>query len=94
MPNVVWLTIAMCVFSIGASMLGTAPASIVGDVAGRGTPVAVFQMSSDLGNIIGPLAAGAMVDLFNMQAAIAVGSVIMLLVAVLATRIPHVSQEN
>lgn len=94
MPNVVWLTIAMCAFSIGASMLGTAPASIVGDVAGRGTPVAVFQMSSDLGNIIGPLAAGAMVDLFNMQAAIAVGSVIMLLVAVLATRIPHVSQEN
>lgn len=93
MPNVIWLTVAMCVFAIGSSMLGTAPASIVGDVAGRGTPVAVFQMFSDLGNIIGPLAAGALLDLFDMQAAMTVGSAIMLLVVLFAVRTP-ISKEN
>ena len=47
---------AMAVFGAGASLLGVAPAALVGDVvSGKGgTAVAVWQMSSDLGSIVGP----------------------------------------
>jgi hypothetical protein len=45
------LLLAMTVLALGASLLGVAPAAIVGDVVeGRsGTAVAVWQMASDLG---------------------------------------------
>ncbi len=52
------------VFAAGAALLGVAPAAMVGDaVEGRGgTAVAVWQMSSDLGSVVGPLAAGLLID--------------------------------
>ena len=61
-PNIGWLTVELCVFGAGSAALSTSPTAIVGDVTrgSGGTPVAVFQMHSDLGSIIGPLAAGAL----------------------------------
>ncbi len=77
---------SMAVLGLGAAFLGSAPAAIVGDVAsGRrsGPLVAAFWMSSDLGAITGPLAAGAIVDLtghfdpaFWVGAAVAAGSLL------------------
>lgn len=51
---------AMVVFGVGAALMSVAPSAAVGDVvAGRGgTVVAAFQMSADLGAVVGPLVAG------------------------------------
>lgn len=78
-PNIVWLTIVLCVFGMGSAALSTAPTAIVGDVTGGrgGTPVAVYQMHSDLGSIIGPLAAGALADHFPLPIAFGIGAVLM-----------------
>lgn len=77
----VWLfMVAMVVFGIAGAFLSPAPAAVVGDVThGRpgGTVVAAFQMVSDFGAIIGPLAAGLVLDQAGFGAAFAVGGAIM-----------------
>ena len=82
-PSVVWLTVLLTIFALGSASLATAPTALIGDATGggRGTPVAVYQMCGDLGSIFGPLAAGALADRWSMQAAFAVGSVLMLVIA-------------
>ncbi len=66
------LLLAMAVFGAGGALLGVAPAAMVGDVVrGRGgIAVAVWQMASDLGSIVGPLAAGLLVDAASFAAAL------------------------
>jgi len=56
--------IAMAVSGAGTGMLAVAPAAIVADVAPArsGGAVAFYQMSLDVGAMIGPLAASALVD--------------------------------
>lgn len=78
-PDIEWLIVIMCLFGVGAAFMSTAPTALIGDVIGGtgGTPVAVFQMSSDLGMIIGPLAAGALADHFSLPIAFGAGAVIM-----------------
>lgn len=68
--------IAMALFGAGAAFLSVAPSAAVGDVvAGRGgTVVAAFQMSSDLGAVIGPLVAGWLADTYSFGAAFGVTS--------------------
>lgn len=65
--------VAMSLFGLGAAFLSVAPSAAVGDVvAGRGgTVVAAFQMSADLGAVLGPLAAGALADRYSFGAAFA-----------------------
>ncbi|MCA1712131.1 MAG: MFS transporter [Actinobacteria bacterium] len=72
------LLLAMAVFACGAAVLGVAPAAIVGDVVrGKGgTAVAVWQMSSDLGSVIGPLAAGFLIDHGSFGTALAVSAAV------------------
>ena len=74
----VTLLAAMAVFGAGASLLGVAPAAMVGDVVeGKGgTAVAVWQMSSDLGSIVGPLAAGLLIDRASFAVALGVSAVV------------------
>lgn len=77
----VWVLAAvLCVYGIGSAAHSTAPTAAVGDVTqGRGgTPIAVFSMMSDLGAIIGPLAAGALADLAGLGTAFAVGGALLL----------------
>jgi len=56
---------SMAIAGIGAAFMGAAPAAVIGDVTGgkkSGPVVAAFQMTSDLGSIIGPIVAGSLVD--------------------------------
>jgi MFS family permease len=74
LPPALWaFLLAMAVTGLAASLLGSAPAALVGDVtsARGGRVVAVFQMSSDLGAISGPLVAGWLTDVVSFQAAFA-----------------------
>src|SRR3954468_11167138 len=74
----VTLLLGMVVFAAGAAVMGVAPAAIVGDVVeGKGgTAVAVWQMSSDLGSVIGPLAAGLLIDHGSFELALIVSAVV------------------
>lgn len=87
-PNIWLLVAAMSVYAVGASLMGTAPAATVGDVSGSrsGTPVAVFSMTADAGQIAGPLVAGWVTDEFSMAWAIIVSSGWMLVSALAALR--------
>lgn len=81
--------IAIAVFGAGSAFLGTVPGALVGDVAGRrsGTVLAVFNMSSDFGSVIGPVVAGWLVDAGSYAAAFSLGAVVMLLSGVLGLRL-------
>lgn len=89
-PNIWWLIIALCAFGIGAAGQGTAPTAAVADATdGRGgVPVAVFSMVTDIGSIIGPLVAGAIIDAFDFETGFLIGGIILLLGAVHALFIP------
>jgi DHA1 family multidrug resistance protein-like MFS transporter len=56
--------VAMAVLGLGSGLLDVAPAAVVGDVVeGRGGPVfAAYSMSSDVANVVGPVAAGALAE--------------------------------
>ncbi|MEX2289453.1 MAG: MFS transporter [Mycobacteriales bacterium] len=85
------LLLSMTVFGAGAALLGVAPAAIVGDVVeGRGgTAVAVWQMSSDLGSVLGPLAAGLLIDQASFGAALGFSSLVVAGCALLGLRVPR-----
>ncbi|MCW2666052.1 MAG: Arabinose efflux permease family protein, partial [Frankiales bacterium] len=72
------LVLAMAAFGVGSAALGVVPGALVGDVVqGRGgTAVAVFQMSSDLGSILGPLLAGLLVEQVSFTAALLVSAAV------------------
>jgi MFS family permease len=86
----VTLLLAMTVLSVGGALLGVAPAAIVGDVVqGRGgTAVAVWQMSSDLGAVLGPLAAGLLIDRGSFAAALLVSAAVVAVCGLLGLRVP------
>lgn len=72
--SLVVYTVSMAVFGVGAALMGVAPSAAVGDVAGRrgGTVVAAYQMSADVGAVIGPLVAGWLADDYSFGAAFGV----------------------
>ncbi|GAA1398826.1 MFS transporter [Luteococcus peritonei] len=88
----IWVLVAvLCVYGLGSAAHSTAPTAAVGDVTrGRGgAPVAVFSMMSDLGAIIGPLAAGALADALGLGAAFAVGGALLLVGAAWSWSMPR-----
>lgn len=89
--NIVVLIVLLSVFGIAAAFMGTAPAAAVGDAAGvkSGQPVAVFSAISDLGAIIGPLAAGALLDAFSYPAAFGSAVILLAIASVYALRMPR-----
>jgi MFS family permease len=70
-PTLAAFLASMALYGAAASLLGVAPAAVVGDVVqGRsGTVVAFSQMASDLGAITGPLAAGLLAQEASYQTA-------------------------
>lgn len=88
--DIVTLTVLLSVYGVVSAFLGIAPAAAVGDVVGRrgGRGIAVFSMSSDIGAIVGPLAAGALVDAFSFPVAFGVGAVFFLLASLYSIRMP------
>ena len=87
----VTLLLSMTVFAAGAALLGVAPAAIVGDVVeGKGgTAVAVWQMSSDLGSVLGPLIAGLLIDRASFPVALLVSAAVVAGCALLGLRVPR-----
>ncbi len=85
------LLLAMTVFGVGGALLGVAPAAIVGDVVqGKGgTAVAVWQMASDFGSIVGPLAAGLLVDRASFAVALLVSAVVVGVSGLLGLTVPR-----
>ena len=83
------LLVAMSVFAAGAALLGVAPAAVVGDVVeGRGgTAVAVWQMASDLGSVIGPLTVGLLVDRASFDVALLLSAAVVVACTVPAVRV-------
>lgn len=83
--------IAMALYGAGAALLGTAPAAVVGDVVGSrgGTVVAVSQMASDLGAIVGPLVAGLLVQSGSYTLAFAVTAAVIATGALISTTMPE-----
>ena len=86
----VTLLLAMGVFGAGAALLGVAPAAIVGDVVeGKGgRAVAVWQMASDLGSVLGPVIAGLLIDRASFTVALVFSATVVALCALLGLRMP------
>ena len=90
-PNITVLIVLLSLFGVAAAFMGTAPAASVGDAAGvkSGQPVAVFSAISDLGAIVGPLAAGALLDAFSYPAAFGSAVILLAIASVYALRMPR-----
>ena len=56
--------------------------------------VATFQMMSDVGAVIGPLAAGLLVDLFDFSWAFAFGALLAILPIFLVIRMPETLKRS
>ncbi|MDT4944849.1 MAG: transporter, family, multidrug resistance protein, partial [Pseudonocardiales bacterium] len=76
--SLIGLLVAMALLGVAGAADSVAPGAVMGDVvAGRGgTVVAVFQMSGDLGAVIGPLAAGWIADWQGYAATFVVSAVV------------------
>ncbi|WP_375487713.1 MFS transporter [uncultured Jatrophihabitans sp.] len=63
-PAAVGLLLAAVLLGVAGAADSVAPGAVLGDVVGArgGTVVAVFQMSGDLGAVLGPVVAGAVAD--------------------------------
>lgn len=88
--SVLLAMIAMAVFGAGSAFLGSAPAALVGDVSGRrsGTVVAIFNMASDLGAVVGPVLSGWLVDHGSFAAAFGLSAAVVALAGLLGLRLP------
>lgn len=90
-PHLPAYLIAMAILGAAASMLSVGPSAVVGDVVqGRGgTVVSTFGMASDVGAVIGPLAAGALAEHVSYEAAFISTAAVLLLGFVMALRMPE-----
>jgi DHA1 family multidrug resistance protein-like MFS transporter len=80
-PVATGLVLAAMLIGVAGAADSVAPGAVMGDVvAGRGgTVVAVFQMSGDLGAVLGPIAAGWIADGAGYSASFAVCAVVLAL---------------
>ena len=89
--------VSMAIQGFGAAFLGSAPSAVIGDVMGGkkgGIVVATFQMMSDVGAVVGPLAAGLLVDLFDFSWAFAFGALLAILPIFLVIRMPETLRRS
>lgn len=95
-PNIALVVIAMGLTGIAGSFFGTTPAAIVGDILhGRGGQViALFQMASDFGSILGPLVAGWLADRYSYQAAFAIAPLVLIPPLIMAIRLGETRKSH
>ncbi len=83
--NVVTFVIVSAIAGFGSGLFSPAQQASVADLIGNkrrgGKVLATFQMSQDLGTIIGPIAAGAMVDALSYGPAFVVAAATSILAA-------------
>jgi MFS family permease len=80
-PTATGLVLAAVLIGVAGAADSVAPGAVMGDVvAGRGgTVVAVFQMSGDLGAVLGPVVAGGIADGAGYPASFLVSAAVCLL---------------
>lgn len=85
------LVVVLCLYGVGASFASTSAQASVGDAIGRrgGSALAGFQMAGDVGQIAGPLAAGALLDAGSSVGAVGIGAGFLALSAVGALAMPR-----
>lgn len=95
-PNIWLVVVAMGLTGVAGSFFGTTPAAIVGDILhGRGGQViALFQMASDFGSILGPLVAGWLADRYSYQAAFAIAPLILIPALILTMRLGETRRSH
>ncbi len=95
-PNIWLVVVAMGLTGVASSFFGTTPAAIVGDILhGRGGQViALFQMASDFGSILGPLVAGWLADRYSYQAAFAIAPLILIPALILTMRLGETRRSH
>jgi len=78
----------LCLYSVGAAATGSSTQALLADTvpATAGTALAAFQMASDSGLILGPLVAGAVVDVLPRGWAWGIGSGLLLVASALVGR--------
>ena len=97
MLGTILFLVSMAIQGFGAAFLGSAPSAVIGDVMGGkkgGVVVATFQMMSDVGAILGPLAAGLLVDLFDFDWAFAFAAALAVLPIFLVIRMPETLKRS
>lgn len=76
----VWQVMALClVGGVGSGLITPAQQSVVADVIGSrsgGSVLAVYQMTGDIGAVIGPVVAGLLVDSSGYGLALGVGAAV------------------
>lgn len=88
--------LSMLLFGVGSAFLGTSSTAVVGDVIGGrgGRAISVYQMASDLGAVVGPLAGGFLSDSFSFSAAFAASAGVSLLGVTLAAVMPETLRDR
>lgn len=78
--NVVGLLAAMVLLGVAGAADSVAPGAVLGDVVGKrgGTVVAFYQMSRDLGTVLGPVVAGWLADRYGYEVTMLVSAAIVL----------------
>lgn len=84
------LVVVLCLYGVGASFASTSAQASVGDAIGRrgGPALAGYQMAGDVGQIAGPLVAGALLDASSTAGAVGIGAGFLILAAVAALAMP------
>jgi MFS family permease len=85
------LVVVLCLYGVGASLASTSAQASVGDAIGRrgGPALAGYQMAGDIGQIAGPLAAGALLDAGSTVAAVGIGAGFLIIAAGGALSMPR-----
>ena len=88
-PSYGWFLAGCVAWSVAAGVSGAAPAAYAADVAPPGMNAAAmsaYRMLSDLGYVVGPIALGAITDLFGSESALAGTAALLVVVALLFAR--------
>ena len=95
-PNVWIAAVAMFVAGAGSALVNPGQQAVLADVLAQrrgGNVVAAYSMTSDLGGVLGPLIAGALVDLAGFGWAFGVTAALLLLACVAWAVLPDSRQH-
>ncbi len=94
-PPMMWLmVVAMALLGAGGAAQAVGPSAIMGDVAQgrRGSVIATYQVTGDVGTMIGPIVAGGLADLFGFSVGFAVTAALCAVAAAVA--LPYIRSER
>ncbi|GAA1142939.1 MFS transporter [Nesterenkonia lutea] len=97
-PSPLWLLLLSVIAGVGTGLMNPAQQAAIADIVGSGrnggSVVSTFQMTQDLGSIIGPLLAGFLVDQLGYSWAFGVTGVILMIGALAWSRAPETLEPS